>query len=104
MKSATRDRLASLQGRVANMIAGGMRTSPHDTAEVHANLLPFHLLVDKVRHAAAIRMATLPQTHPLYKPVRDAASRLVKTHPTPLHDLMHRYNIKPENMETIEAV
>jgi len=104
VKSVTRDRLASLQGRVANMIAGGMRTSPHDTAEAHANLLPFHLLIDKVRHAAAIRMATLPPTHPLYKPVRDAASRLVKTHPTPLHDLMHRYNIKPDNMETIEAI
>jgi len=77
---------------------------PHDTAETHANLLPFHLLVDKIRYAAAIRLATLPATHPLYKPVRDAAANLVKTHPTPLHDLMHRYNITPKKMETIDAV
>ena len=101
---ATRTRLSALQGRVANMIAGGMHSSPHDTAETHANLLPFHLLVDKIRYAAAIRLATLPATHPLYKPVRDAAANLVKTHPTPLHDLMHRYNITPKKMETIDAV
>lgn len=42
--------------------------------------------------------------HPLHKPVLNVASQLVKRHPTPLHDLMHRYNIQPQKIETIKAV
>lgn len=42
--------------------------------------------------------------HPLHKPVINPAERLVKQHPMPLHDLMHRYGIQPQNMETIKAV
>jgi hypothetical protein len=38
------------------------------------------------------------------KPVRNAAKHLVKHHPTALHDLMHRYSIKLEQIETIKAV
>jgi hypothetical protein len=38
------------------------------------------------------------------KPVRNTAKHLVKHHPTPLHDLMHRYSIKPEQIETVETV
>jgi ribonuclease HI len=33
----------------------------------------------------------------------NTAKRLVKHHATLLHDLMHRYKIQPQNMETIEA-
>ena len=51
-----------------------------------------------------MRLVTLPSTHPLYKPVRNTAKHLVKCHPTPLHDLMHRYSIKPEQIENIGAV
>ena len=86
------------------MITGAMKTTAMDVLEVMANLLPFHLLVDKYRHRAAIRLATLPGSHLLHKPVANAASRLVKRHPTPLHDLMHRYGIQPHKVETIEAV
>jgi len=92
----TCSKLSAIQGRVANMICGGMQKSPRDAAIAHANLLPFHLLVDKVRYGAAIRLATLPTTHPLHKPVKNAAAHLVKSHRTPLHDLMHRYRIQPE--------
>jgi LmbE family N-acetylglucosaminyl deacetylase len=69
-----------------------------------ANLIPFRLLIEKHRHRAAIRLATLPETHPLHKPVANAAKRLVKRHPTPLHDLMHRYSLQPSKIETIKAV
>ena len=49
-------------------------------------------------------LTTLPPSHPLHKPVINAVKRLVKRHPSLLHDLMHRYKIQPQNMETIKAV
>jgi hypothetical protein len=103
-KQAIVNKLASIQRRAALMITGAMKTTATDIVEVMANLIPFNLLVDKYRQRAAIRLATLPATHPLQKPVANAASRIVKQHPTPLHDLIHRYNIKPQNVETIKAV
>jgi hypothetical protein len=36
--------------------------------------------------------------------VANAAKRLVKRHPTPLHNLMHRYSIQPQYIETIKVV
>jgi hypothetical protein len=86
------------------MITGAMSTTATDTLEVMANLLPFRLLVDKHRQRAAIWLATLPVTHLLHKPTLNTASHLVKRHPTPLHDLMHRYNIQPQKIETIKAI
>jgi hypothetical protein len=103
-KQAILNKLASIQRRAAIMITGAMRTTATDIVEVMANLMPFSLLVDKYRHRAAIHLATLPTTHPLHKPIMNAASKLVKRHPTPLHDLMHRYNIQPQNIETIKGV
>ena len=60
------------------MIMGTMKTTATDMIETMANLIPFHLLVEKHRHRAGVRLATLPETHPLHKPVINAAKRLVK--------------------------
>jgi hypothetical protein len=100
MKQAIFTKLASIQHQAAIMITGTMKTTATDALEVMVNLLPFHMLVDKHRHRAAIQLATLPASHPLHKPVRNAVNHLVKCHPTPLHDLMHRYNTRPEKIET----
>lgn len=72
------NKLAMVQRQAAIMITGAMRTTATDILDIMANLLPFHLLVDKLRHHAALRLTTLPSTHPLYKPVANAATRLVK--------------------------
>jgi hypothetical protein len=98
------NKLATIQRRAAIMIMGAMKTTATDVIEVMANLLPFHLLIDKHRHRAAMRLATLPRSHPLHKLIMNAANRLVKWHPTLLHDLMHRYRIQPKKVETMEAV
>ena len=98
------NKLASVQCQAAIIIMGALRTTATDVLDIMANLLPFHLLVDKHRHRAALCLATLPPTHPLHKPVANAAVHLVKWHPTPLHDLMHTYKIKPQLIETIDAV
>jgi hypothetical protein len=97
------NKLNSIQRRAAIMITGAMRTTATDILEVMANLIPFRLLVDKVRHRAALRLAKLPPTHPLYKLIQNAVLRLVKRHQTPLHDLIHRFKIHPKRMETINA-
>jgi hypothetical protein len=86
------------------MITGAMKTTATDVLDIMANLIPFYLLVDKHQHRAALRLATLPTSHPLNRPVMNASQRLIKRHPTPLHDLMHRYNIQPQKVETIKAV
>ena len=46
------------------MITGALRSTATDAVETLAGLLPFHLLIDKVRYSAAIRLATLPPLHP----------------------------------------
>ena len=86
---AALNKLAAIQRSAAMTIVGGLRTSPTDTLDIHANLLPFHLMVDKARFQAALRLATLPISHPLHKPVNQAARRFVKRHHSPLHELMH---------------
>ena len=98
------NKLAAIQRSAAILIVGGLRSSPTDSLDIHANLLPFHLMVDKVRFQAALRLATLPISHPLHKPVHQAAQRFVKRHHSPLHELMHRFKLKPNLMETIAAV
>ena len=64
--------------------------------------MPMHLQIDKICHRAAIRIATLPPVHPLYKPARKCASRRTKRHKSPLHQLMQNYTTKPQEMETIK--
>ena len=104
MKQVILTKLASIQCQVVAMVMGAMKTIAMDALEVMVNLLPFHMVVDKHRHQAALHLAMLPESHPLHKPVRNTVNKLVKQHPTPLHDLMHRYGIKLEEIETIEMV
>ena len=72
------NKLASIQRKAAIMIIGAMKTTATDAIKTMANLIPFHLLVEKHHHRAAIWLATLPETHPLHKLVINAAKRLVK--------------------------
>lgn len=95
-------RLARVQRAAAIMITGGMWSSPTDVLDNHAELLPFYLLIDKVCHRATVRMATLPQSHPLSPYIQRASKRYVKRHRTQLHELFHHYNISPERTETIQ--
>jgi len=81
-----------------------MQSAPTDVLDVLADILPFHLLVKQHRKQAALRLATLPETHPLSKPVMSAARRFVKAHMTPLHHLMRELGRDPATLETIGAV
>ena len=75
---AALNKLAAIQRSAALMIVRGLCSSPNDLLDMHANLLPFHLTVDKIHFQVALRLATLPSTHPLHKPVSQVARRLSK--------------------------
>ena len=51
---AITNKLARIQRQAAIMITGTMKTTATDILEVMANLIPFHLLVDKICHHAAL--------------------------------------------------
>ena len=46
----------------------------------------------------------LPNMHPLFKAVQQAAQQFMKKHHSPLHELMHKFKLKPELLEKILAV
>ena len=98
-------KLAGIQRKAAIMITGAMKTTATEALDAMANLFPFHLAIDKIRHQAALRMATLPTTHPLHAIVKRAESQgYVKSYPAPIHEILYTYGIKPRKMEKIVAI
>lgn len=95
--------LARVQRTAALHIAGGMRTSPTDLLNPHADLLPMELLIDKWCHREALRLASLLATHPLYRSILNASKRLPKRLPSPMHNILNAYHIRPQEMEKIQA-
>ena len=89
---------------MALSITGAMPTTANDTLDAHANLLPFHLLISKIIHRGATRLACMPDVHPLAPKVWKAATWYIKRHCTPLHEIIHVYDLKPSQMEKIQAV
>ncbi|KAJ7731969.1 hypothetical protein B0H16DRAFT_1468767 [Mycena metata] len=85
-------KLASIQLKAGRLIISGMVSSPADLVDVHADLMPMHLVVDKLLQRAALRYASLPTTHPLHAAVRNVQQYgHMKKHPSPLHFLMTAY-------------
>jgi ribonuclease HI len=96
------DRLTSIQRIAALSITGAMRTSPTDSLEAHANLLPIPILMQKICHCATVRLASLPQTHPLHRKLCWIANHNVRHHRSSLHNLLHTFRVFPNNIETID--
>ena len=84
-------------------ITGGLRTSPTDALDACANTYPAAQLVEKWCHKAAVRLATLPPEHPLYKPVKASAAHNIKRHKAPLHNLMRLFKLNPNKIEKISV-
>ncbi len=96
--------LATVQRRAAIMITGAMKTTASTVLNTLTDLLLIHLAVDKWHFNVALSLATLPVNHPLHKMTTRTASRYVQSHPSPLHELFHTYNIKLKQVETIHPV
>ena len=80
--------LTRTQRAGALVITGGLCTSPTDTLDALTNLLPFHMIMEKWCYRAAVHLTSLPDKHPLHKPVKLSAKHLVKKHRSPLHNLL----------------
>ncbi|KAJ7639655.1 hypothetical protein DFH06DRAFT_1001900, partial [Mycena polygramma] len=97
-------KIRTIQRRAALAITGALSSTATEVLDVYANLLPVARLVEKVRFGAALRLATLPASHPLHKTVRKEARRRPRSHPSPLRDLMADFGLEPSRMEKIQAV
>ncbi|KAJ6452972.1 hypothetical protein C8R45DRAFT_1056963 [Mycena sanguinolenta] len=97
-------KLRTIQRRAALAITGALSSTPMDVLDAYANLLPVRFLIERVRYRAALRLATLPATHPLHRNVADAARKPIKNHRTPLQDMAAEFGIKPAAMEKVSAV
>ena len=94
-------KLSTIQRMATTAITGVLHTSASDVMEAHANLLPIELTMDRVCHQATLCLVALPESHPLFKPVRQSARRLLKRHRSPLHHLFHAFNVRPQDCRTI---
>jgi len=95
--------IASIQRAGALAITGGLRSSPTDALNASAYLLPATSTINKWCHRAYTRMATLPQEHPLFKPINWKITATTKRHKGPLHNLARTYNLDARKVEKIPS-
>ena len=94
-------RLASVQCLASTTIMGALCSTATDVLDLHANLLPVEPMLHKVCQRAAVRLTTLPASHPLSAPFKTQAKHFIKTHWSPLHELAFIYDISPSSFETL---
>ena len=93
--------LTKIQRSGTLAITGALRTSPTDALDTCAFLLPLTSAVERWCHRAAVRLASSPPDHPLYKPVKASKNRYVRRHKSPLHVLFGSTNFDPNMIEKI---
>ncbi|KAK7041244.1 hypothetical protein R3P38DRAFT_3390304 [Favolaschia claudopus] len=84
-------RLERVQRMAVRLITGGFRTTATDTMEFHAFVAPVILRLNRTALFNALRLASLPPSHPLHKPVRWCSTHYVQRHRTPLHELFNAF-------------
>ena len=97
-------RLTSVQRIATLAITGAICSTASDFMEAHVNLALIELLLHKACHKVALRFASLPETHLLHKPVKLSMRRYVNQHRSPLHNLMHTYEVEPGKYKVIKMV
>jgi len=70
-----------------------------DTLDATAFLLPAPKLADKWCHRVPIRLAMLPEEHPLHRIVHNKISGKIKHHKSPLNNLLAAYRHDPREIE-----
>lgn len=103
MKGITK-KLEMVQRKAAITATGALRTTPTDLLIAHADMIPMNEQIRKVCEAAALRMATLPEQHPLYRDIQKARRNYPKRHPAPLHAVMNISKLLQNDIECISMV
>lgn len=96
--------LTKIQIMAAIAITGALKLTAMDILEIHAGILPMELTLNKVCQRSALHLVTLPETHPLYKPIKHSTKKVVKQHPGPLHHIMALCPYPLEKIETISPI
>ena len=91
--------------RIASIaITGTLRTAPTDLLDAHAGLLPMDLALKKVCHRAITRMLTLPEAHPLHRPIQQAQRNPPTKHLSPINSLLKTFRMEEVELETITPI
>ena len=98
------NKLRSIQRKITKTITGGLSTMAGDILNAHAYVLPIDLLFNKLLYRAALRLCTLPKSHPLQPLVRKVARQKVKRHLSPIHNLIQLAQVNPREVEVIDPV
>ncbi|KAJ3477493.1 hypothetical protein NLI96_g10423 [Meripilus lineatus] len=95
-------KLGKVQRLAARVITGGFRTTATEVLDYHAGLPPIEVHLNQVVFNAAVRMATLPNHHPLRRSIKRCINLYPRYHRSPIHELFHTF---PEirALETIDT-
>jgi ribonuclease HI len=93
--------LQKVQRIATTAITGALRTTPTDLIDAHAGTLPIELALLKAVHRAAIRMLTLPPTHPLYEIITSTRLHPPSRHASPIANLFKILKLERPKVETI---
>lgn len=95
-------RLERVQRVATRLITGAFKTTATDVMDFHAVTLPARLRLNLVVFNSAVRLASLPDHHPLAKHVHRCSDHYPRFHHSPLHELFNAFpHIR--NVETIDA-
>ena len=98
------NRFATLQRTATLAITRAMCTTATNVLDLHVGLLPMRLALHRLCHCAMLRIAALPDMHPLYDIFCKRACRYIKTHRSPLHELLDTFNIVPGSIKTCQPI
>jgi ribonuclease HI len=93
--------LGKVQRLACKVITGALRTTATDTMDYHANLLPVHIRLNRSVFNAAVRIVTLPPSHPLHRVVR-RCRRIPLYHRSSIHLLLAAFPILRGEFENID--
>ena len=97
-------KLRSVQWKVAKAITGGLSTTVGDILDVHSFIPPIDLLFNKLLFHAALRLCSLPKSHPLNHITRATVWHKAKQHCSPLYNLIQLTQVNPKEVEVISPV
>lgn len=98
------NKLEKVQRMALLQVTGALRTTPTDLLEIHAEIPPINMKIREMCQRAALRLATLPKTHPLYFPVRQAYTFFVRRHKSPMHFVMRCLERHPREIEEVHPI
>jgi len=94
--------LAKVQRLGCKMITGAFRSTATDILDLHAHIPPIRLRLEDTCYCETLRLASLPESHPLFKIVKSSARRQPRRHISPIHYLLQFFQIRPSDIEVID--